>query len=151
MIVRQSEDGNIGTVCDSLRLDQRPVDSVEIPNEPQHLGKVADSMLLGGPKHSRDRVPSAEDFWAIEPDHMSCAKKAYIEAYFREVAVADPGVTRVRFLHQSAESENVIVPPIRLPDCVEANHGREHALTEPSRESSFAAARAAQDDDSRHR
>ena len=33
-VVRQSADGNIGAVCDSLRLDLRTVDPIEVQNEP---------------------------------------------------------------------------------------------------------------------
>src|ERR1700689_607909 len=108
-------------------------------------------MLLARMKHPRDRMPGAKQFRAVEPDHKSCARHADIEGYLREVAVADPGVTRVRFLHQCAEGGNLILSPIRLPDRVEANHRRARALTEPSREGGFPAAGATQDDDSRHR
>ena len=114
--VRQSDDGNPRPTCDSLRLNQGMVDSVEIPDEAQDLGQATNSMLVAGLKNSRDCAPGAEEFWAVEPDHKSCARQADIEGYLREVAVADPRLTGVRFLHQGAESGDVVFSPLRLPD-----------------------------------
>jgi hypothetical protein len=46
-IVRQSADGNVGTVCDSLRLDLRPVDPIETLNKQTSISKRPDSVLTG--------------------------------------------------------------------------------------------------------
>src|SRR5271155_2858692 len=102
-------------------------------------------MLLPRLKQSRDSAPGAEHSRAVEPDHKSCARQADIEGRGSEVAVADPPLSSVRFFHQCSKNGDVIFPPMRLPDCVETNHRRSGALTEPAREGSFAAARATQD------
>jgi len=116
-------------MCNSLRLNQRPVDSIEIPDEPQHLGQPANSMIVAWLENSRDRAPCAEQSWAIEPDNQIGAWQADVEGRDREVAVADPRLARVRLLHQDTEVGDVILSPLRLPDRVEANHRRARAFT----------------------
>jgi hypothetical protein len=149
-IILQPDNRNIRSMRNPLRLDQRTVDSIEIPDEPDHLGQPANSMRLARPQNSRNCTPSARQSRSIHPDDQRGARQANIKTRDREIAIANPRVTSMRLHDQSSEFGNVIITPRRPPNRIETNHRRAHPLAKPSRKCSLAAPGASQHNDSRH-
>lgn len=86
----------------------------------------------------------------LEPDYKSRARQADVEARQGKISVADPRISRMRFPDQGAESWDVFVIPLPLPDLIETYDRSTCEFSKLLREGSFPGSRTSQDDNSRH-
>jgi len=129
-------------------LDERAVDPIKIPDESQHARQISNAVTAVRIQHARERPPGAEMTRTLEPRDQRRAWQPEIEGGGGEISIADPGLARMRRADQCTKGGHVALPPIRLPDVVEADDRNAEPFSEASRESGFAGTRRSQKDNS---